>query len=148
MYLFHMTTVIIARTKIKSSYYKLTSTKWTIFAVHLLIHVFLSIQIMFANNQICVGIEMTCHSITNIVIHLRHMFVLNSCQMFETNYLEKSLESSHQGLYSLSRRLRLRQNLPPNLVMSRSYEIGCCNDHITPKFDRHLPMKFRIIWKV
>ena len=39
--------------------------------------------------------------------------------------------------------------LPPNLVKSRSREIGCCNDRITLNFDRHLgsaaaevPVKF------
>ena len=44
--------------------------------------------------------------------------------------------------------------LPPNLVKSRTREIGCYNDRIALKFDRHLgsgaaevPVKFQIVWK-
>ena len=44
--------------------------------------------------------------------------------------------------------------LPPNLVKSRSREIGCYNDRIALKFDRHLgsaaaemPVKFQSNWK-
>ena len=43
--------------------------------------------------------------------------------------------------------------LPPHLVKSRSREIGCYNDRIALKFDRHLgsaavevPFKFRNDW--
>ena len=42
------------------------------------------------------------------------------------------------------------ERLPPKLVKSRSREIGCFNDRIAPKFDRHLdgavtdmPVKFQ-----
>ena len=45
--------------------------------------------------------------------------------------------------------------LPPNLVKSRSHEIGCYNDSIARKYDRHpgsataeMPCKFRAIAKV
>ena len=44
--------------------------------------------------------------------------------------------------------------LPPNLAMSRSRVIGCCNNRIALKFDRHLgsgaaevPVKFQSDWK-
>ena len=44
--------------------------------------------------------------------------------------------------------------LPPNLVKSRSHEIGCYNDCFALKFDRHLgsttakvPVKFQSDWK-
>ena len=44
--------------------------------------------------------------------------------------------------------------LPPNLVKSRSREIGCCNGRIALKFDKYLgsvaadvPVKFQSNWK-
>ena len=56
------------------------------------------------------------------------------------------------GLYSLSGKTSYRKI--QNLVKSRSREIGCYNDRIALKFDRHLgsaaaevPVKFQSDWK-
>ena len=58
-------------------------------------------------------------------------------------------------VYYLRKMAKLMDVLPYDLGKSRSGEIGCCNNRIALKFDRHLgstvvdvPFKFQSAWKV
>ena len=67
--------------------------------------------------------------------------------------LERNLGVS-QDVYMGTSRVMLQFSTKPNLVKSRSREIGCCNGRIALKFDRHLgssaaevPVIFQSDWK-